>query len=244
LWPIIDPARQYYMEGELLLQEGKKFGFLFSDMLLLCDVSADRVRTATRMLFLSGALLEDAPEEGKHLFLLTELKREPLLVGFPTALKKRKWMRALAAFIDEKKASQPQPSLEEKKVAPLVRAHSTGPADFAKVPVRPVPKSGSTRATASQADVHHHPDVVALRARIADERKLREEAESKSDALKRSLQSSGSKSSKLQRATELEARIGKLCGLVGHLSSVHASLLDQVAAQKAEIDQLQSPISI
>merc|ERR1712137_1520632 len=72
--------------------------------------------------------------------------------------------------------------------------------------------------------VQNHPSVVALRQQIAAERKMREKAEEFSEELKRLLQVSESKESKQQRASDLQVRIGQLCGVVGQLSTANANL--------------------
>lgn len=62
-WQIIDPMREYLMEGELGISGKKKYVFLFNDSLLFCNIQLDenekRVLNANRMLFLNTIQLQD-----------------------------------------------------------------------------------------------------------------------------------------------------------------------------------------
>lgn len=70
---------------------------------------------------------------------------------------------------------------------------------------------------------------------------MREKAEEFSEELKRLLQASQNKESKQLRASELQVRIGQLCGVVGQLSTDNAQLQQKLAYYQKEFLLLAAP---
>eukprot|EP00339_Tiarina_fusa_P003038 CAMPEP_0117035226 /NCGR_PEP_ID=MMETSP0472-20121206/25032_1 /TAXON_ID=693140 ORGANISM="Tiarina fusus, Strain LIS" /NCGR_SAMPLE_ID=MMETSP0472 /ASSEMBLY_ACC=CAM_ASM_000603 /LENGTH=304 /DNA_ID=CAMNT_0004744635 /DNA_START=377 /DNA_END=1288 /DNA_ORIENTATION=+ len=234
-WPIIDPMRQFFMEGEMAISGKKKYAFLFSDSLLLCEMNAKNEKTleAFRMIPLSLAVTTDLPasDKFKHQFELVEIGKEPkLIITSSTALKKRKWLRSLESHIAQN--SGPQDEAIRESVAQIKAVKP--PAQTSAPPKRKKKSKSKVNQIMRTEAVQNHPSVVALRQQIAQERKMREKAEEFSEELKRLLLASESKESKQQRASDLQVRIGQLCGVVGQLSTANAGLQQKLAFYQKE----------
>lgn len=160
-----------------------------------------------------------------------------MIITSATALKKRKWLKALDNLIA--KNSGPQDDAVRESVAQI---KAVKPVPVTPSTTKRKKKSKSKLAEVMKSDaVQNHPSIVALRNQIAQERKLREKAEEFSEELKRLLQASQNKESKQQRVTELQMRIGQLCGIVGQLSTSNADLQQKLTFYQKEFLLLAAP---
>jgi hypothetical protein len=124
----------------------------------------------------------------------------------------------------------PQPSVSKPKTMPTKRT-----------PAGPANNKPQVAATGkSQPDLlQKHPLVIALREQITQERTAREAAENYSDELKRTLQAQ-SQESKAQKYSELQGRVGTLCGIIGKLATDNKMLEERIKEYSQEIIALQA----
>lgn len=177
--------------------------------------------------------------EFKYQFELVEIgKDEKLIITGATALKKRKWLKGLDGLIA--KNSGPQDDISRESVAQIKAVKPVSITPTATTKKKKKSKAKLSEVTKSDA-VQNHPSIVALRQQIAQERKMREKAEEFSEELKRLLQASQNKESKQLRASELQVRIGQLCGVVGQLSTDNAQLQQKLAYYQKEFLLLAAP---
>ena len=170
--------------------------------------------------------------EFKYQFELVEIGKDPkLIITFPTALKKKKWMKALDNFIKQNSGSTNEAKRESVAQIKAVVAPSVP----ASKPKKKSKTATARKETLKSDAVQNNPKIIALRQQIAKERKLREEAENYSEKLKQSLLSYQNNESKQQQVMEMQSKIGKLCGVVGNLTGANAELQQKLEFYEKEI---------
>src|SRR3990167_8538706 len=70
-YPIIDPTRQFILEGELAIEGKKKFIYLFNDILFLCRIQdkPKKQLIGYRIIQLIDSFIRDLESDDRTLFL-------------------------------------------------------------------------------------------------------------------------------------------------------------------------------